>query len=781
MTITETGDLPGGVTLTDDGDGSATLAGTPEEGSGNVYNLTLTASNGVDPDATQDFELIILEPPTITSGDTATFTAGQEGTFTVSATGYGTGADPNAISLSETGLLPNGVSFIDHGDGTATLSGTPADESGDEYDVTLTASNGVDPDATQDFQLVVLEPPIITSEDTDTFTVGQSGSFDVGATGYGTGADPNAISLSESGALPDGVTFTDEGDGVATLSGTPAARMAGTYDLTITASNGVRPDATQAFTLQVVDLPGAPEVVEATAGVDSAAVSWGPPASDGDSPTLSYTVTASPGGQSATAGGSATSATVSGLSAGTAYTFDVSATNAVGPGKAAASNTVVVTSTPIVDPTSATSSTPTGSSTTAAITSPSETTLTATADGEGTLDVGTYAADPVPALGNGTSYFDVAEAPTSAFSTITFQICGVGNESSVDWWNPASQSWQPVSNQTAPSGTPLCVTVTVNTSSSPLLSELTGTIFAVLGPSSVSTTTGLTLSKSSITYGSEATETFTVKVTGATGDGYPEGTVSVHDVSTELCSAGLNRQTGDNASASCSLSSSQLVAGTYDDVFAIYSPASPSSSKSAYSYGTSSSTPAQTFVVNPVTAKPAFTSASTVTASVGSAFTSTVSTTGTPAATLTETGTLPSGVIFTAFSNGTATVSGTPAAGTGGSYRLTLKATNWVGSATQKLVLIVDQAPAITSAASHTVAVGKSGRFTITTTGYPAASLTETGTLPSGVIFTANTNGTATFSGTPAVGAAGIYDLTIAASNGVGVPATQAFVLTVKA
>ena len=55
--------------------------------------------------------------------------------------------------------------------------------------------------------------------------------------------------LSETGALPAGVTFVDNGDGTATLAGTPAAGTGGTYALTITAANGVLPDATQSFTL----------------------------------------------------------------------------------------------------------------------------------------------------------------------------------------------------------------------------------------------------------------------------------------------------------------------------------------------------------------------------------------------------------------------------------------------------------------------------------------------------------------------------------------------------
>ena len=145
----------------------------------------------------------------------------------VTTTGY------PASALSESGALPTGVSFADNGDGTATLAGTPAGGRGGTYAFTVNASNGVGSGATQDFTLTVDQAPAVTSASGATFTVGTAGRFTVTTTGY------PASALSESGALPSGLSFTDNGDGTATLAGTPAGGRGGTYALTITASNGV--------------------------------------------------------------------------------------------------------------------------------------------------------------------------------------------------------------------------------------------------------------------------------------------------------------------------------------------------------------------------------------------------------------------------------------------------------------------------------------------------------------------------------------------------------------
>jgi len=89
--------------------------------------------------------------------------------------------------------------------------------------------------------------PAVTSANWATFMIGTFNAFTFTATG---GPSP---SISLSGALPAGVTFT-AGTGNATLSGFPAASATGSYTLTITASNAVG-STSQTFVLTVGQLP----------------------------------------------------------------------------------------------------------------------------------------------------------------------------------------------------------------------------------------------------------------------------------------------------------------------------------------------------------------------------------------------------------------------------------------------------------------------------------------------------------------------------------------------
>jgi hypothetical protein len=333
--LSESGALPPGVRFTDNGNGTATLSGTPAAGSGGSYGFTIMASNGVGSNATQSFTLTVDQAPAITSADNTTFTVGSAGSFTVTSAGYPT------PSVCETGTLPSGVTFHKNGNGTATLSGTPAAGSGGTYVVTITASNGVGSEATQKFTLTVDNSVAITSASSATFVAGTAGSFPVLAGGFPT------PSLSESGALPSGVSFIDNGNGTASLSGTPAADAGGVYPLTILVSNGVGSPASQPFTLTVKQAPAISSGDDATFMTGSAG-SFTVTSSGYPTPSLSESG-ALPPGVTFQDNGNGT-ATLSGAPVqGGVYDLTITPANGVGS-PAGQPFTITVDSTPGVQP-----------------------------------------------------------------------------------------------------------------------------------------------------------------------------------------------------------------------------------------------------------------------------------------------------------------------------------------------------------------------------------------------------------------------------------------------
>jgi hypothetical protein len=272
ITITA-GSLPAGVTLgaavngtNGNGDLTTTVAftGTPAAGSGGTYSVTLTAHNGVAPDKTLVVSITVNEAPTISfwSGST-TFTVGSSGSFYVAVN---PGFPPSTVTVTSAPgpALPSGLTLSHYGFIGANdfwqISGTPAVGTGGAYSFTFTANNGVAPNGTVVVPVIINEAPEFTSANTANFTTGQANSFTVTTmNGYPL---PKILTIN-AGCLPAGITFVDNGNGTATISGNPALNTAGPYVCTITASNGDHTASnTQTFTLWIrppVVLPPATE------------------------------------------------------------------------------------------------------------------------------------------------------------------------------------------------------------------------------------------------------------------------------------------------------------------------------------------------------------------------------------------------------------------------------------------------------------------------------------------------------------------------------------------
>ncbi len=159
----------------------------------------------------------------------------------------------------------------------------------------------------------------------------------------------SVISIYTATASPGGQIGTCTGPAACAITVTGLTNGTA-YTFTVTATNAVGTSAasTASSAVTPVGVPDAPTGVSATAGDTQATVNFTTPASDGGSAITTYTATASPGGQIGTCTGPAACAiTVTGLTNGTAYTFTVTATNAIGTSAASSASSAV---TPAVTP-----------------------------------------------------------------------------------------------------------------------------------------------------------------------------------------------------------------------------------------------------------------------------------------------------------------------------------------------------------------------------------------------------------------------------------------------
>ena len=110
------------------------------------------------------------------------------------------------------------------------------------------------------------------------------------------------------------------------------------YSVTVVATNPAGDSvASTTVTGSPVTIPGKPTISATEPGSNSVLVRWRAPSATGGASVTSYTVVASPGGNSCTTTGAVLFCTVTGLDNGTTYAFTVTATNTAGTGSASAS------------------------------------------------------------------------------------------------------------------------------------------------------------------------------------------------------------------------------------------------------------------------------------------------------------------------------------------------------------------------------------------------------------------------------------------------------------
>jgi hypothetical protein len=387
---------PTGVSATT-GSGSATVSWTaPSNGGSAITSYTITPYIG----STAQTPTVLAGSPPGTSTTITGLTNGTAYTFTVSATNsVGTGpasAASNSITPAAAPAQVTGVSAT-AGSGGATVSWTAPSNGGSPItSYTITPYIG----SIAQTATVVSGAPPGTSTTITGLTNGTAYTFTVAATnGVGTGpasAASNSVTPVSAPAQVTGVSAT-AGNGSASVSWTApsnggsaitsytitpyigstaqtATVLAGsppassttitgltngtTYTFTVSATNSAGPGPASAASNSITPaggatVPGAPTGVTASPATTQALVTWTAPNSNGGSTIISYTITPFVGSTAQTPfainSGSATSATVTGLTNGSSYTFTVKATNSVGTGAASTASSAVVPEDSIFD------------------------------------------------------------------------------------------------------------------------------------------------------------------------------------------------------------------------------------------------------------------------------------------------------------------------------------------------------------------------------------------------------------------------------------------------
>ena len=161
-----------------------------------------------------------LSPPSIKQS-AATVVVGKNKEVHITATGY-----PKP-TFAEMGALPAGMAF-NSGSGSATISGVPAPGTGNDYFITITATNSQGTD-TEPYDLTVFQTPVFASNFCPgPMTVGQYTHDDQSDIAY-----PPFFGLDENNSLPSGISFNQDvnNEDAGVLSGTPESGSGGNYGL----------------------------------------------------------------------------------------------------------------------------------------------------------------------------------------------------------------------------------------------------------------------------------------------------------------------------------------------------------------------------------------------------------------------------------------------------------------------------------------------------------------------------------------------------------------------
>ena len=415
---------------------------------------------------------------------TTSLPGGAVGVSYSSSVGVRGGTEPYAWSITS-GSLPTGLSIDPT---TGLISGTPTAAGTAQFTVTVTDSTEpTNQSQSQPFSINVgsLVSPVVTLQPvSQTIRLGQGVSFTAAATGY---PSPTVQWYYDTGA---GTQLSPAPYTSDTLSYPVTEQMNG-WQVEAVFTNAAGSATTDIATITILNAPSvtiAPSPLPASQGpvpYTVNVVGTGGPVTgsvevaddQGDSCSIS-SLTAGPGDSG--------SGNCSVTESAAASPYTVTANYSGDPDNA--NNFALITVASDVANAQGEANVSNGGVTT---------TSAGGATGNDTITEVQYPTDPVgaPTFNASGQYFDEVLSSGNTFTSETMVDCNLNGGDSLRWWDPAANSgigeWQAVLGDPGPTstaGSPPCISVTLNNTTSPSLSQLTGTVFGAATGLNVTTT-----------------------------------------------------------------------------------------------------------------------------------------------------------------------------------------------------------------------------------------------------------------------------------------------------
>ncbi|MBK7590113.1 MAG: fibronectin type III domain-containing protein [Betaproteobacteria bacterium] len=315
---------------------------------GTAYTFTVTATNAVGSGPASAASAAVT-PATVPGAPTAVTATRGNGQVTVGFTAPASDGGSAITSYTATSNPGNFTGNCTAPCASITVMGLA---NGTAYTFTVTATNAVGSGPASAASAAVTPATVPGAPTAVTATRG-NGQVTVG---FAAPASDGGSAITQYTATSNPGNFTGSCTAPCTSITVSGLTNGTAYTFTVTATNaaGTGPASAASAAVTPATVPGAPTAAMAAPGNAQATVGFTAPASNGGSAITQYTATSSPGNLTGSCTAPCTSITVSGLANGTAYTFTVTATNAVGTGPASAASNSITPSPPPNPPTAVT-------------------------------------------------------------------------------------------------------------------------------------------------------------------------------------------------------------------------------------------------------------------------------------------------------------------------------------------------------------------------------------------------------------------------------------------